>query len=164
MMARMNGVLALQIGMELESTGQVFYELAASSCPRQLTQIETLLVRLAKDEEDHYRTFEDLLAKHLAQAGQCVPSLSDETKQEIQQLIRERIVPDPAAAMATARKGDMLAVLDLAIELERRTREFYTENLPPATDEADLAVVQKILDEEKQHEQDLKDTRRSVSA
>jgi len=52
----------------------------------------------------------------------------------------------------------------LAIELEHRTLDFYKESLSSTADEADAMAIQKILDEEQQHERDLKETRRSTSA
>ena len=65
-------------------------------------------------------------------------------------LIEERVLSDPETAREIAASGDTAGLLETAIQVEKDSVLFYSELLSEV-DEGDVAAVQKIIDEEKQH-------------
>ena len=138
------------IAMELEETGEVFYEALAISTPNP--RVTALCRRLASQERSHYQTFkrmrEDLSARPSA------PPMKAEDLAFVQAAINDRVIPDPRRAREIARKGALKQALELAIRLEKDTVRFYTQLLPlvPAPD-AD--AVRRIIAEETVHVEDV---------
>lgn len=159
-----NAEKILQIAMELEETGKVFYEVAAAGCTKsRQDDVSELFHHLAKEEDDHYKIFQRML-EELAERTQRQPvPLTDEQRKYVQDLINERIIPNPAATLEKVRHCSLAEALDIGIEMERESVAFYTGILLTVTNGQDTEIVQRIIDEEKQHESDLLDSRRHVT-
>jgi len=143
----------LQIAMEMEETGQVFYEAIAAGCGNDA--VAAFCRRLSEQEGIHYRRFkqmrEDLADPNARTFGW------DELDQA-QALINERVVPDPAEATRIAAGGRMRDMLDLAVLLESDSIRFYAELAEAAGPEHE-PVIRSIIDEERSHEQELRAVR-----
>ena len=141
-----SGAEIFQIAMELEEAGRVFYEtLAEKSADRGLAD---LCGDLAVQEADHYRKFKKM-GEELVQRPASRPLTWDELH-FAQMLIEERVLSDPEAARDAAASGNVAALLETAIRLEKDSVLFYNELLAEV-DEMDATAVQEIIDEEKRH-------------
>ena len=76
-------------------------------------------------------------------------------------LIEERVLSDPEAAREAAASGDVAAVLDTAIQLEKDSVLFYSELLSDV-DDRDTAAVREIIEEEKRHVRALVEAKRKL--
>jgi hypothetical protein len=118
-----SGAEVFQIAMELEEAGRVFYEtLAEKSADRGLAD---LCRELAVQEADHYRKFKKM-GEELVERPASRPLTWDELN-FAQILIEERVLSDPEAARDAAASGDVAALLETAIRLEK-TAFFSTMN------------------------------------
>lgn len=146
-----------QVALELEETGRVFYEALAIGCRNQ--RVAALCRRLARDEANHCRTFEQMRRRLID--GQAARPLDLQEQEFVQALINERVIPSPQAARELAAKGGLAEALDLAVELEKDTVRFYQE-IAPAVSSEDARAVRKIIAEEQSHVQQLTDARHNL--
>jgi rubrerythrin len=146
-----------QIALELEETGQVFYEALAVSS--QDEQVSALCRRLAEMEADHYRKFQQMRQRLISQPGQR--ELSAEEAAYTQALINDRVIPDPHQARRLAAGGSLWQMLDLAIRLENDSIGFYSRVLT-TVDAADARAIARIIEEERAHARDLTQARRHL--
>jgi rubrerythrin len=151
----------LQIAIELEVTGGVFYEVVASGCGRGNERVAKLFLRMIDEEEDHRKTFENMLNEFVEQTGQRPAPLSPEEREYVTKLLNAQVLPDPVATREKAEHCILKEAVDIAIEMERETVAFYAGVLLTATGEDDAKLVQKIIDEEKKHERDVLDLART---
>ncbi len=158
----LTGERVLRMAMELELTGQVFYEVAAWRCGRNRLREEQLLLRLAADEERHYLTFREMLGSFLDRTGREAPPLSERLQHRVRKLFADRIVPDPVNTWERARLSDVLEVLDLAVETELESVGFYADVLLEVTGDEDRAVLERIIDEESTHASELLKARNAL--
>jgi len=156
-MAIFTGDEIFQLAMELEETGEVFYEAVAAGCGN--ASVADLCRRLAEQEKQHYRTFEDM-RKRLAARPEARPLTWEEMK-FAQGLINDRLIPGPEEARRIAAGGSLTETIDLAIRLENDSVEFYTELLP-AVEEGDREAVARIIEEERRHARELTAARRDA--
>ncbi|KPK85851.1 MAG: hypothetical protein AMJ81_02515 [Phycisphaerae bacterium SM23_33] len=146
-----------QIALELEETGQIFYEALAIACQQQ--RVAALCRRLARDESNHYRTF-DQMRRRLA-GGPAAHPLEVQQQESVQALINERVIPSPQAARELAAKGGLAETLDLAVKLEKDTVRLYQE-MAAAVDSEDARAVRQIIAEEQNHVQELTNARHNL--
>jgi rubrerythrin len=146
-----------QIALELEQTGQVFYEALAVACGH--AHVADLCRRLARQEAEHYRTFQRLRGS--AASGHAPAALAPEEQEFIQTMINQRVVPDPARARRIAREGGLGKTLDLAIRMEHDSVAFY-RSLLKVLDGVDAQAVATIIREEQKHARDLTAARRGL--
>ena len=152
----------LQIAMELEQTGQVFYEFVATGCGPRNQNVAKLFHRLAAEETHHFAIFSRMLADLEQRTGEDVPPLTAAQEEHIRDLLNGRVLPDPIAARQAAHDMTLPAALDLAIEMERNAVAFYSGVLVSALSDEDAAEVSAIIAEEQRHEDDLVESRRLV--
>jgi rubrerythrin len=150
----------LPVAMELELTGETFYEVVSSACGRDRPAVERLFLRLAEEEREHYRPFEKMLRELPAKTDRPTAALSQEQRNNVVMLLSERVLPDPAAARDKAACCSLREALDIAMEMERRSIAFYRSILPAVANPRDADVLQRIIAEERTHETDLATTRR----
>lgn len=144
----------LQMAMELEETGQIFYEALAVSCRNE--RVGSLCRRLAGQEQTHYNTFKRMRE---ARRGEGESRAMDRQELEfVQGLINERVVPGPAAARALAAEGGLAQTLDLAVKLEKDSVRFYTK-IASAVNHEDAKVIRDVIAEEERHVRELTDAR-----
>jgi rubrerythrin len=141
-----SGAEVFQIAMELEDAGRVFYETLAKKSENK--DLSDLCRDLAIQETNHYRTFKKM-SDELVERPVSRPLTWDELS-FAQLLIEEHVLSDPEAARDAAASGDVAALLETAIRLEKDSVLFYNE-LVAEVDEMDAPAVQEIIDEEKRH-------------
>ena len=152
----------LQVAMELELTGETFYEIVASACGRDRPAVEQFFRGLAQEEREHYRKFDKMLRDLSEKAGRPARAMSDEQQSSVIRLLSQRVLPDPAAARDKAARCGFQEAVDISIEMERKAIAFYTGVLPTIAQEQDAEALRQIIDEEKRHEKDLVRLRRSA--
>jgi len=144
-----------QIAMELEQTGQVFYEALAAGCGND--RVAALCRRLAKQEVDHFNTFKAMRQNLVA--GPDVTPLTGEDLDFAQALVADRIIPDPDEARRVAAAGSVNDALDLAIRLEKDSVLFYG-GVAKAVGAKNADAIAGIVAEEKRHVRDLLEARK----
>jgi len=151
-----SGAEIFQIAMELEDAGRVFYEtLAEKSKDEELSDLCWLL---SEQETVHYRMFKKM-SDELAQRPASRPPTWDEMH-FAHILIEERVLSDSQTAEDAARSGDVVGILDTAIQLEKDSILFYNELLGEV-DEKDIPAVKEVIDEEKHHYRNLVEAKRA---
>ena len=141
-----SGAEIFEIAMELEEAGRVFYETLAEEAEDH--DLADLCRNLATQESNHYRKFK-VLSAELVERPASRPVTWDELH-FARILIEERVLSDPDAAREAALSGDVAALLETAIRLEKDSVLFYSELLNEV-DEKDIPAIQGIIDEEKRH-------------
>ena len=147
----------LQIAMELEETGQVFYQAMAAASGHEA--VAELCRRLGEKEVEHYNTFK--------QMREVLPGRPDDRPLTCEELdlaqagINERVIPDAEVAVQVASKGSLAEVLELAIKLENDSIEFYKRVLGAVQGE-DARILRQVIEEEQVHAQELTVARRAV--
>lgn len=144
----------IQIAVEMEETGEVFYEALAASAGDE--QVRSLCRRLARDEIDHRRTFQRL--RESFAADWPMRDLEPEELDFTQSLINEKILPNLDEARAVASGGSTADALDMAIRMEMDSVRFYSELLAGA-DRGDAEAIELIIKEERQHARALREAR-----
>jgi len=157
-MAGYTGDEIFQIAMEMEETGEVFYEAMAAAGGSEA--VANLCRRLAGQEREHYRTFEKMRAALVTRPPDR--PLTWEEMEFDQALINDRVVPNPAEALRIASTGNLTETLDLAIRLERDSVTFYSEMLPFVAGD-DAEAVGRIIKEEQRHVEELLIARRNLN-
>jgi rubrerythrin len=157
-MAVYSGAEIFQVAMQLEEAGRVFYETLAKASEDQ--RICDLCQTLAGQETDHYETF-SRLAEELVQRPASRRLTWDEMS-FAQLLIEERILSDPDVAEEAASSGNVAALLETAIQLEKDSVLLYSELLNEVYEE-DAEAIQAIVDEEKRHVHALVKAKRNLS-
>jgi rubrerythrin len=154
-----SGAEIFQIAMELGEAGRVFYEtLAAKSENHDLADLCRSLV---VQETNHYRTFKKM-SEELVERPASRPLTWDELH-FAQILIEEHVLSDPQAARDAASSGDVVAMLETAIRLEKDSVLFYNELLAEV-DEKDAPAVEEIIDEEKRHVRSLVEAKKAIKS
>jgi rubrerythrin len=154
-----SGAEIFQIAMELEESGRVFYETLAEKSEDH--DLADLCRDLAVQEADHFRKFKKM-GEELVERRASRPLTWDELH-FAQMLIEERVLSSPEAARDAAASGDVVALLETAIRLEKDSVLFYNELLAEV-DENDAPAVQEIIDEEKRHVRSLVEARKGLKS
>lgn len=152
-----SGAEIFEIAMELEEAGRVFYETLAETS--QDDQLVAVCRELAEQESRHYKLFKKM-GEELVQRPAARPLTWDELI-FAQILIEENVLSDPDAAREAASGGDIVAVLDTAIRIEKDSVLFYSEILSEVEEE-DASAIQEIIDEEKRHVRALIEAKKAI--
>ena len=158
-MGTYSGAEVFQIAMELEDSGRVFYETLAEASADQ--DLADLCRDLAAQETNHYRKFKEMGAE-LVERPASRPLTWDELH-FANMLIEERVLSDPEAARDAASSGNVLEVLEAAIQFEKDSVLLYWELLDEV-DEKDAPAVEEIIEEEKRHVRALIEAKRRLKA
>jgi len=146
----------MEIGIKIEENGRDFYrEAAARSKNESAVKIFELL---AGEEEEHMKKFESILsAVKRYEPGEAYPN---EYFSYIKSLSGEYVFTKDkkGAEIAAAVNSDKEAV-DLGIGFEKDSILFY-EEMKKFVLEEEKNIVDKLLDQEKQHLRKLNDLRR----
>ena len=156
-MASYTGDEIFQIAMEMEETGEVFYEAMAAVSGNEA--VADLCRRLAGQEREHYRKFKAMREKLVTRPPDRPVTWGEMVFD--QSLINDNILPSPAEARRVAAAGSLTEMLDLAIRMENDAVAFYAAMLP-CVDPADADAVGKIIEEERHHAQELTIARRDL--
>jgi rubrerythrin len=150
-MALLTGDEIIEIATRLEESGEVFYNAAAEKATSG--GIKALFEELAVQEQYHRRAFEQM------GRGEVEFALSPEQWNEFQgytdALLQQSFFAQPENALnLAARAENEQAALRAALDFEKEAMLFFHE-LQAVVKGADREVVERIIQEEKQHVQRL---------
>jgi rubrerythrin len=149
----------LAVAIDLEKTGQMFYETLAGCCAD--AQVAALCSRLAKQEIAHAALFGKVRAE-LPRNDQAAP-LTEEQAEQFHSRLKDSAIPHPEKVRQIALSGNTQEALDAAIGMEQGSIRFYADILRSvAPDQA--PVVEKIIAEERRHVEILTAYRQGRSA
>ena len=143
-----------QVAMEMEQTGEVFYEALAASSRDERTS--RLCRRLAREETEHFRTFKNL-REGRSRAWPARPMTEDQLT-FTRSLIKEKLIPTPEEARRVALHGGAMDALDMGIKMEDDSVKFYEELLAGA-EASDAEAIELIIKEEREHARALREVR-----
>jgi len=155
---RPTAAAALQAAMELESIGQVFYEVVATGSGRGNRAVGDFFLRLAREEEEHWKIFGHMLGELAEQGGAAIEPLTDSELEYFRGVVNERLIPDVASCRQRASQCSVAEAISLGLKMERDSIAFYREVLLPHAGGRDAQVIQRIIEEERKHERDLVDS------
>ena len=138
------GDAVLQTAIQMEQDGRDFYEAVAAATADP--KVRQLCVRLAADEARHAQTFRQMHSA-LAGRGRTV-MLANGDRAAARRSARAAILPDPQTVRDMALRGDVAALLDLAIDVEVQSVAYYlgfVDGVPAR------GVLEAIVGEEREH-------------
>ncbi|BBA70057.1 ferritin family protein [Geobacter sulfurreducens] len=138
--------VVLQIAMELERRGRIFYESLAIGCGNG--RISALAAALAKAELDHLETF-TRMRERLPESMRG-PNLTDEELMTAADHVRTKVLPRPSVVSETVIASNLSKALDMAIVMEADSVAFYAE-AAAGFDGIDADVIAAIVAEEREH-------------
>ncbi len=147
-----------EIAEQIERNGAAFYRAAAASAP---PDARDFLLRLAKQEDEHERTFAALRAEIVRQA-----SVAEDTDGVVAAYLRalagqyvflKQQAPDEALGGATT----LDEILVQAIQKEKDSIVLYLGLMDVLADEADRDKIRRIVREEQKHLTELLERQRA---
>jgi rubrerythrin len=147
---------SLQVAMQMERLGQTLYQSLAAGCGN--TQIAAMAARLANDEQRHLQTFERM--RNSLSADQCGPRLTEEQLTATAGKFYKLILPDAREVLRVATSGDMVKVLEMAMQMEIDSVAYYSSLT--SVGGIDTAVLKAVIQEEKNHLSTLRQHRQSL--
>jgi len=142
--SKATGDAVLQTAIQMEELGRDFYKALAAATREP--KVRDLCVKLADAELKHRQTFQEMRSG-LACQGKTV-LLPAHQLAAARQAARGTVLPDPDAIRQMASQGDLRALLDLAVQMEKDSIGFYRSFSDSAPDRA---VVEAIILEEQKH-------------
>lgn len=156
-----NAYEALRIATEMERDGLAFYEALAGAVSD--AGVRKLSERLAEEEKDHIRRFEEMInAERLDNAWNLdnLQLLED----YLNATVKRDVFPGKAAA---AKIGESVAnpseALSLAIHMENMAVEYYSKLHDTCTYDTGKKAFAQIVEEEKKHAASLEEARTALS-
>lgn len=139
-----NATEALTIARKLEREGIDFYNefLEAVDDPK----IKEVLLYLLDEEVEHLKLFETMLEREN-------PEWLENDEESILDVVDDDVFALPKAQTFV---NDVDRVIQLGIDIEKRSLAFYLEIAKHTTSEEGKRVLQKIIGEEKKHWEELK--------
>ena len=134
----------LQTAIQMEDVGRDFYEAVAAAT--EAPQVRDLCLRLATDELNHQKAFQQMRSE-LARRGGTV-LLSADDLAGARRSARASVLPAPETVRQMASRGDIHYLFDLAVQMEKDSIRFYRNfavNFP------DLGVLEAIIQKEQEH-------------
>jgi rubrerythrin len=145
---------ALGVAIKMEQEGRKFYKQAAAASKNPLTK--KMFLSLATDEQRHEKIFREMAEK----AG-MVPTAAKDLKglallQRAEEIFRGVARKAKSAAKTNA---DDIKALDIALDMEVQSYNYYTNAAKVLRDAREKEVLRKIADEENVHFRILNDAR-----
>lgn len=142
----------VEMAMELEKSGEIFYSAVAKKVASP--EVRTLFQELAEEEKHHYAAFEKLTRT----TWDTSPLSGDDWDQYLMYLqatIQSAFFEGSDKALSLAEQvSDEKEALRMAVAFEKETMLFF-HDLHDKVSKADKAVVERIIAEEKTHLQRL---------
>lgn len=138
-------VKALKAGMEIEKKGEAFYSKAAEKVENPHGQLT--LNFLAREEREHYRFLEGLLAsikKGRAYGRLALPVRPRLKKEEILETMRRMGVKGRVPR-------ENKEIINEAIKVEKKSMEFYESFLSEVKEEDNRKIFKTMVEEEQKH-------------
>jgi rubrerythrin len=150
-MALLTGNEIIEIATRLEESGEAFYNAAADKATS--ADIKGLFKDLAVQEQYHRRAFQQM--GHGAVEFTLSPEQWDEFQAYTDALLKQSFFAQPENALnLAARAADERDALRAALDFEKEAMLFFHE-LQAVVKGADREVVERVIQEEKQHVQRL---------
>ena len=156
-----NAYEALRIATEMEQDGLAFYEALAGAAKNE--KVRKLSERLAEEEKDHIRRFQEMIdAERLDNAWSLdeLQLLDD----YLNATVKRGVFPGKAAA---AKIGECVANLSeallLAIHMENMAVEYYSKLHDTCTYDTGKKAFAQLVKEEKKHAASLEEARAALS-
>jgi rubrerythrin len=147
-MAVFTAAEAIEMAMEIEKNGEVFYNEAAAKSAD--AQVKALFEDLAVQEQGHYRAFQNML-KGAQPAPELPAAEYDQYQTYVQAALDQALFAGSDKALSLAKQaGDRETALRAAIGFEKDTLLFFYD-LRDMVSEADRETVSSIIREEKKH-------------
>ncbi len=147
----------LQIAMEMEQTGEVFYEALAAVCRNR--PVTDMIRKFARNEQDHYQTFKRMREERADTWP--VRDLDPDELSFTQSLINEKVIPSPDDMRKLAASTGLADALAMAVKMEHDSIRFYQELLAGLA-ASDVEVVEQIIQEERLHQRELEEAQRAL--
>ncbi|MDD5011753.1 MAG: ferritin family protein [Phycisphaerae bacterium] len=136
---------ALQIAMQLERLGQMFYHSLAQSCGDE--KLADFANSLAEEEKKHLWTFEKMY--HSLPIESCGQKLTQDQIAATAGKFYKLILPGAEEVRQVASSGDTAKTLAMAIQMEADSIAYYSDMTPVLKE--DVIVLKAIIAEEKRH-------------
>lgn len=134
----------LQVAILIEQEGKQFYERLAQASPD--TKVKELCVKLAQDESDHKKLFEQVLSQWLSLTVD-----EEYLKSYIQKLKKEGLFSDPPFLNASEKD-----LIRYAIGIENKTADFYLSLEKKFPDFWRQMQIHQLVKTEREHADKLK--------
>ena len=149
----------IEMSLELEKSGEVFYRSVASKAPTGA--VSTLFNSLADAELQHYAAFE-ALSKTIWNSPPMLPEEWTQYMLYLQSTIQSVFFQGSDKALALAEQvTDEKEALKMAMAFEKETLLFFYD-LRDMVSESNRTVVGRIIQEEKTHLRELGETLQSL--
>jgi rubrerythrin len=147
-MAVFTAAEALEMAMEIERNGEVFYNAVAGKSDD--SEIKTLFEDLAAQEEIHYRIFKKMLGG-VGSAPALPAGEYDQYQAYLHAALDNALFAGEDKALALAEKAtDRETALRAALGFEKDTMLFFYD-LREMVGEADREAVSRVIGEERKH-------------
>jgi rubrerythrin len=137
----------VEMALELEKSGEVFYRTVAAKAP---PQVRTVFEDLAQAEQNHYVAFQKL-SKTASGAPLVTEDAWDQYMMYLQATIQSTFFEGADKALTLAEQvTDPQEAIRMAVGFEKETMLFF-HDLRDMVAEADKPIVERIIAEEKSH-------------
>ncbi|MFA5293627.1 MAG: ferritin family protein [Phycisphaerae bacterium] len=149
---------ALQVAMQMEQLGQTFYKSLSAGCGN--AKIAALAGLLAREEENHFLTFEKM--RNAIPAEERGPKMTEDQITAAAGKFYKLILPSPADVRKVADSGNVANALDMAMQMESDSIAYYSSLLSVVG--RDGAILKAVIKEEEKHLAILHDYRKRITA
>ncbi|MEA3340560.1 MAG: ferritin family protein [Chloroflexota bacterium] len=147
-MAVFTAAEALEMALEIEKNGEVFYNEAAAKSADP--EVKALFEDLASQERGHYKIFQKMLGD-VKPAPELPAAEYDQYQDYLQVALENALFAGPEKALSLARQAeDRETALRAAMGFEKDTLLFFYD-LRDMVVEADRGAISNIIREEKKH-------------
>jgi len=133
--------------MQMEQDGETYYRELAKKCPTP--GLKRILNMLADDEVGHYNTLKKL------KQGTPADIQGTEILNNAKNIFMEIKGEDQGLNV----EASEIEMYDKAIEIEKKSKDFYLEKANEVENQATKEILLKIADDEKRHQYLLKNTK-----
>jgi rubrerythrin len=147
-MAIFTAAEALEMAMEIEKNGEVFYTTVAEKSADP--EVQALFEDLAAQERGHYRVFHKMMGE-VGPALELPATEYDQYQTYVRSALDNALFAGPDKALALAKQAqDRETALRAALGFEKDTLLFFYD-LRDMVSEADQEAVSNVIREEKKH-------------
>jgi rubrerythrin len=148
----------LSTALEMEEKGRAFYERVVSTCKNSVGR--EIFAMLLEDEKIHMDRIKKIYDSLCGGEDWCTWDGSELPRSNLTAVFRKMAKEHGANVSVDA---DDLEALDIGIDFEARSVEFYEEQLKKATDNLETAFIKEMISEEKSHYAALEDMKLYLS-
>jgi rubrerythrin len=144
----------IEMAIQVETAGAAYYKKLQETAGSDETK--KLFEHLEKAEYSHIEDFNAILKKAVSRHQQHDYATTEEDLLYLRAFASRRIFPSPLEAVRRAEKaGDVIEAIDLALDFEIKSADFYREMAEMIENPEDSASVLELERQEKEHAADL---------